>query len=234
MERVHYLKVKLAISIIIYAVSNHPLNLICQPSRDLKTTLPIQKVVVQQSELNPTDEIHIFKDDEMKELWRKFEKDPAWVSLSKIVNKAGFSLKMGGKQWGGKGNVKIPDENGNLEKNAKKQDVLFCVYDLEVNSKGETCSMLWVKKDAEFYKACIITPKGKSIIEGVEWYAEPDGTIKKANSWRKCFLNNITKICGKFCLTGMAGCAPLVTTAAGYVACVASICGGCEFIDGAV
>lgn len=197
----------------------------------------------QESELNPSSKMDLFSPQEMVGKWQQFGKDKAWKALLKEAQEKGFKLGTEtNKRWGAEGVVNLPDENGEVSNKTKAQKVLFCIYDLEPNSKGEHCSMLWAKRGDEVYKAYIVIPKGKGIENANEWYANEDGKVIEAHSWKSCFFKRIKQICGPVCGGALIPCAlaagatvtaagvGAITSPAVFLGCMAGACLGCSAI----
>lgn len=96
----------------------------------------------------------------------------------------------------------------------------------------------------------IRTGKGRDVVtfdgvmlaleEADEWYIAADGSVKKANSWGKCFRNTVYKNCPSWCVGALAPCAAatvalavatppvgFATAAQLFAGCAGSICGMC-------
>lgn len=190
--------------------------------------------------LNPKDDVDFFDAKEMMDKWETFSQDKGWQAILKEAKARGFKLgKDAKKMWGAHGKAIIPDENGKVNHKDKKVSIIFCVFDLDKNEKGESCSMLWSKQGDIWYKAYIVIPKGKGIEDGKEWYVDDKGNVQEAHSWRKCFFKRMPVICGAFCAGAIAPCAlagGATVTAAGigaiaspavFLGCLAAACGGC-------
>lgn len=193
--------------------------------------------------LNPKEDIEFFDAKEMMMKWENFAQDKGWQAILKDAKARGFKLgKDAKKMWGAQGKAVIPDDDGTISAKDKKVPVIFCVFDLEKNEKGESCSMLWSKQGDKWYKAYIVIPKGKGIEDGQEWYVDEKNNVQEAHSWRKCFFKKMPKICGPFCGGAIAPCAlagGATVTAAGigaiaspavFLGCMAAACGGCVTI----
>ncbi|MCZ2459551.1 MAG: hypothetical protein LC128_07970 [Chitinophagales bacterium] len=163
---------------------------------------------------------------DLKLKWEDNSKDKGWDKLMKEMGRNGFK-RVAESSWGFKGVLKD-------QKTGKSVDVEFCVFDFyspkAVSDKNfQTGSMIWRKIGDEVYKAYLIYPKEvsdveKSLMESVEFYADKNNDIKKANSFgrqfRKCVNGGNHNVlidtwfgkmkvkadCKTSCITGIVAC----------------------------
>ena len=157
------------------------------------------------------------------EKWKALMKTyPGWKALQARLNSSGF------KQI-----VRSPTMAGfTVEGNE------FFAYDF-FNKGGQGASLIYRKNKGEVYMAYVIMKKGEkdfgeALEGGEEYYAEKNGSIKQANSWRRCFRRCSRGECSKWCLSFVSGCAAaagaLIAAGVGMTTPVAiAVFAGCTF-----
>ena len=78
-------------------------------------------------------------------------------------------------------------------------------------------------KESAYY-FILFMPDGK--FTNATGYFVENGKVSLAHSWKTCLVNHISG-CAGACISALTGCIPLAATVAGYLACLASICGTC-------
>jgi hypothetical protein len=198
----------------------------CHLILGLLSAFAVSLTHAQKAELNKKGKIEneaVFSSSEMDKMWGTFSEDKGWQSLMREARRKGFGRKKSEKSaWGSRG--VLVNENGTRE------DVLFCLYEMEKKGSKESCSMIWAKQGTRMYKAYFVTPAGKEIEDSDEWYADESGAIHKAHSYSSCVKNGVKFLCLPTCGASIFGCIFVVANPAGYLACIATVCGGCALL----
>lgn len=158
-------------------------------------------------------EMNQFKLPKLEEKWVEYSGDKGFKALVDKAKAMGFKRVADNEKfaWGfGGAYTKGPSE--------KRMAAEVCAFDFAKQTPDgnvQMASMLWRKVNGEVYKALIIFPVGEHDVSdafnnGVEFYADAEGNVQQAHSFRTCFNQCLTTSAG-FCLGLAALCIPVAT-----------------------